>query len=68
MISIRRLIERLSGRPSFRLSLSTEFGRTALCVSPDTQLKYYTPGLAGLDPKLLSNVKELATSGLRFWT
>jgi len=67
MITARRLLERISRNRTFKRLLPPDFGRAALYVSPDSQLKYLKPGIAGFDASLLENVKRLVRPGMNVW-
>jgi FkbM family methyltransferase len=64
---LRTLAERLSRGRIIKRRLPREFGRTALFVSPDAQLKYLKPGAAAFDEGLLRLAKETVRADSVVW-
>ena len=64
---LRTMVERLSRGRAFKRRLPAEFGRTALYVSPDSQLKYLKPGASAFDAELLRVAREELRQGDVVW-
>src|ERR1043165_8291887 len=64
---LRRILERLSQRKTFKRRLPANFGHAAIYVSPDAGLKYWTTTLGKVDPLLLSTVEQIIAPGDCVW-
>jgi FkbM family methyltransferase len=64
---LRTLAERLGRGRIVKRRLPREFGRTALFVSPDAQLKYLKPGAAAFDANLLRLAEEIVRADSIVW-
>lgn len=63
---LRTLAERMSRGITLRRDLPPEDGGATLFVSPEAGgLRYWKPGLAGADPRLLDFVRRMVKPGAR---